>query len=155
MSGRGDIVDVMQAAGNNAQTSFPTDGAINMYSPSTPRLPPLPRGLQGSPSPKALPTARQSLLTTHIGWWKPTRMGEKEWGQEWRQHLDEKRKLQNPCPEWWVEDSSYSWAVSLEVSALMKKCIKMCFSLLRWEIIKCRNLRVYKMLLWRKNYFLA
>lgn len=112
---------------------------------------------QHSQAPALSPRASQALQCPRCcpqqgsPFWPPTLAGEnphgwerRSWGQEWRQHLDEKRKLQNPWLEWWVKESSYSWVVSLDISALRKKCIKMYFSLWdgksscvdTWEYIK-------------------
>lgn len=69
----GAIVDIIQAEGNNFQTSFPASVAINMHSPNTRTFPSQlslpPRSLRG---PSVLSTARaippdfpHGLLKTH------------------------------------------------------------------------------------------
>lgn len=123
-----------------------TRPTLPYFLPSPPLAARLPTG------PRFCPQRGLSHLTSHVGWWKPSGPGEKEQGQECGQHLDEKRKCQNLRPEWRVEGSSNFGGVSLEISALTMRTIRNILPLpLGWEIITCRNLREYELLLWRKT----
>lgn len=100
-------------------------------------------------APVFCPQQGQSHLMSHTGWWKPTWTGEKGQGQGCRQHLDEKRKLQNVGLEQQIEHSSDAGVFSFKVSALMERCSTFFFV---WDqqLANIELLREYTMLLWRK-----